>query len=395
MNIPAPYWRLSGFYFFYFASIGAFVPYWSLYLRELGYSATQIGELMSLLMATKVVAPNVWAWVADRHGRRLHIIRLASFAAVAIFSVLLWARGYWALAVTMTGFSFFWHATLPQFEATTMTHLGAVTHRYSHIRLWGSVGFIVAVAGLAPLFDRAGVGLLPAVVLVLLAGIWLNTLFVPEGGEEGLDERHPSLRATLRRPAVLALLAACFFMQASHGPYYTFFSPYLEDYGYPRSLVGQLWALGVIAEVGVFLVVHRWLGRHGPARLLAASMLITALRWVLIGTLAGSLPALLLAQVMHAASYGVYHAAAIELVHRFFPGRLRGRGQALYSSLSFGLGGALGSLYSGYVWDRVGPGWSFLVGAGLALAGFALALILLRRPPGPERGGDLRGPRAA
>ena len=374
-----PYYRLSGFYFFYFASIGAFIPYWSIYLKELSFSPLQIGELMAILMATKIVAPNIWGWIADHTGRRVRIIRIATFVSVVAFSGLLFARGYGWLALLMATFSFFWHAALPQFEATTMAHLGEGTHRYSRIRLWGSIGFILSVSLLAFVFDHYGVRLLPAVMLVLLVGIWLNALFVPGERQPAAHTQHLSLLGTLSRPVVLALLLSCFFLQASHGPYYTFFSIYLEEHGYARSVVGQLWALGVIAEVGVFLLMHRWLPAYGAGQLLFLAIVITAVRWLLIATLVDSLPVLLLAQVMHAASYGLYHASAIHLIHRLFPGRLQGRGQALYSSISFGLGGAAGSLASGYVWEQVGDSWTYILGSLLAAIGAVFAWIVKQK----------------
>ena len=80
------YWRLSGFYLFYFATLGALVPYWSLYLKDLGFNVAEIGELVAILMATKLVAPNVWGWIADHTGRRMAIIRLASFLSLILFA---------------------------------------------------------------------------------------------------------------------------------------------------------------------------------------------------------------------------------------------------------------------------------------------------------------------
>lgn len=378
----APYWRLSSFYLFYFASLGALVPYWGLYLKGEGFSALAIGELMALIMLTKVISPNVWGWIADHTGRRMAIVRLGALCAAISFIGVFFNHAYAGLAVTMLVFSFFWNASLPQFEATTFSHLGAETHRYSSIRLWGSVGFIIAVALLGLLIQWTGAGVLPWVLLMLFAGIWVASLFVPEqpGGQLELDVR--PLRDVLLRPEVAALLAVCFLMQASHGPYYTFYTIYLEEHGYASGLIGMLWALGVLAEVGVFMVMHRWVPRFGVGRLLQASLLLAALRWVLIGTQVAHLPVLVFAQLLHAASFGVYHAAAIQLIHQYFTGRHQGKGQALYSSLSFGAGGALGSYYAGLGWDSLGPAGVFGIAALLNLLAWGLAWRYLpRRAP--------------
>ncbi|MFO7593548.1 MAG: MFS transporter [Pseudomonadota bacterium] len=346
-----PYWRLSGFYLFYFASLGALMPYWSLYLKSLGFSSLQIGQLMAILMATKIISPNIWGWIADHTGKRMAVVRWGSLLAVVSFCGVFLAKDYWPLAAVMLLYSFFWNAVLPQFEATTLSHLGKDSHRYSVIRLWGSVGFILTVVGVGSLLDLFGASLLPVVLLGLFLGIWLSALMAPEHDGHVAAHEHESLGTILRRPEVLALLAACFLVQASHGPYYTFYTIYMEEFGYSRGVIGQFWALGVIAEVVIFLMMSQLVRRFGLSSLMLWASLLTALRWVLIGALPESLPVMLFAQLLHAASFGVFHATAIALFHKFFVGRHQGKGQALYSSLSFGAGGAFGALYSGMAWD--------------------------------------------
>ncbi|NOY62724.1 MAG: MFS transporter [Gammaproteobacteria bacterium] len=368
-----PYWRLSGLYAVYFASIGALIPYWGLYLESSGFSAQQIGALLALLMASKIVSPNIWAWIADHSGRRMPLVRFGSFTAMVVFALGMLGQGFGWMALVMVLFGFFWNATLPQIEATTFNYLGHDTHRYSVVRVWGSIGFVVAVVLLGVALDRYGMALLPPVLVVLMAGIWGASLLVSDKKPSvRAAEGHKTLRSVLKQPAVLGLLFTCFLVQASHGPYYTFFTIYLEDHGYSRSLAGQLWALGVVAEVAVFLVAG-WLITHvGPRKLLLLSLLLTTIRWLLIGLYVDEWFLLLIAQLLHAASFGLYHVAAIYLIHHFFVGRYQGRGQALYSSFSFGAGGALGSLFSGFAWSAMGGG-TFLVGAFLSAAAFGVA----------------------
>ncbi|MBD3669235.1 MAG: MFS transporter [Gammaproteobacteria bacterium] len=365
-----PYWRLSSYYFFYFASLGALLPYWSLYLKSLEFSAQQIGVLMAVVMATKIISPNIWGWIADRSGRRMAIVRMGSLLSILAFAGVFLAQEYLWLMAVMLLFSFFWNATLPQFEVTTFDHLGEAHHRYSSIRLWGSVGFILAVAGLGWLLQELGVGLLPAVLLTLFGLIWGASLLVPEKSAGHLVLDHEPLWQVLKRPEVFSLLAACFLMQAGHGAYYTFYSLYMEDHGYGRALIGQLWALGVVAEVGLFLVMHRLVPRFGLVPLLKLSFLIAALRWGLIAAFPEQLWLMLLTQLMHAATFGIYHAASIALIQKYFPGQHKGKGQALYSSFSFGAGGALGALYSGYAWDQLGGSFSFMMATLLSLIGW-------------------------
>ena len=364
---PLPYWRLSGFYFFYFASLGALVPFWGPYLQSCGFDATRIGELMAVLMATKIVAPNIWGWIADHSGRRIRIVRIASLLSAMVFTGVFYAEGFWAVALVMALFSFFWNASLPQFEAVTINHLGEQTEYYSRVRLWGSIGFIASVAGLGATLDRYGMSLVPQVVLLLYVGIWLVSLSVPERIDGPHAHDQGSLLEVLRQPRIMAFLVTCFLMQAGHGAYYAFYSLYLEKFGYSNSMTGALWALGVVAEVLAFIVMHRLMVRYSARQMLLISLSTAAARWLLIALFPQWLWVLVGAQLLHATTFGTFHAAAIHLVHRYFRGRHQGRGQALYSSVSFGAGGAVGSLASGYIWSGLGPAWTYGVSTLVAL----------------------------
>lgn len=375
-----PYWRLSFFYLFFFASIGAFIPYWTLYLKSLGFNPAEIGELMAITLATKIVAPNLWGWLADHSGRRMLIVRVGTFCAMVAFGGVFIDQHYGWIALVMCVFSFFWNAVLPQFEATTMRHLGAHSHGYSAIRLWGSIGFIAAVMALGSALDQFDTALLPQVIWLMLLAIFLASLWVPEAREPQVAHHQASILSVLRQPPVLALLGVCFLMQLSHGPYYTFFTIYLEDHGYSRSLIGQLWGLGVLAEIVVFLFMARLMPRLGARSLMMWSLALASLRWLLIALFPDQLSIILFAQVLHAASFGVCHAVAIHMIHRLFVGRFQGRGQALYSSLSFGAGGAVGSFGSGYIWSHSGPAMMFMVAAGVSAVAGILAWRYLSEP---------------
>ncbi|MCG6941031.1 MAG: MFS transporter [Thiohalocapsa sp.] len=369
-----PYARLSSYYFFYFGALGALVPYWGPYLLERGFAPAAIGVLMAILMGTKIVAPNVWGVLADRAGARMPSVRLGAFLALVCAVPVFWAGGFWSMALVMAAFSFFWNAPLPLMEAVTFNHLGERVNRYANVRVWGSIGFIVVVLLLGWLQERAGSGVVPAAVLALFGGVWLACLLIPDRGQARADHTHLRLRRLLARPEILAFLAACLLMQASHGAYYAFYSIHLENHGYGDTAVGALWALGVGVEVLVFINMHRLLARFGARRVLLASLALAVLRWLLIGAYVDLVAVQLLAQSLHAATFGSFHASAIHLTHHYFPGRTQARGQALYNSVSFGVGGATGSLIAGSLWSGAGAMVTFAAASGLAGLGFIAAL---------------------
>lgn len=368
-----PYWRLSGFYWFYFASLGALIPYWGLYLSQQGFDAVEIGQLMAVIMATKIVAPYIWGWIADYHGNRLSIIRFGSLLSAVCFAGIFFSIQYGWLFIVLLFFSFFWNAVLPQFEALTFNHLGQQTHRYGWIRAWGSIGFIVSVTSMGFLFAYIDISHLPIIVLVLLSGIWISTLPISDHkGEQPLAE-HTPITHILYDKKVITLLLACLFVQASHGPYYTFYSIYAESHGYSRSYIGILWAIGVLSEVVVFALMPYLMKRFGLRTLLLFSLFSGSVRWLFIAFFIDNIYLTTFTQLFHASTFGLYHAVAIVYIHRYFKAKNQGKGQALYSSVSFGVGGMIGSLYGGYLWDSAGSSMTFIIAAIFSFIAFAIS----------------------
>lgn len=382
MDSALPYWRLSSFYFAYFALLGATAPFLSLYFDYLGFSPARIGELAAIPLLMRCLSPFVWGWLGDVTGRRLAIVRLGAVCTLFSFALILFDKSFMWLAMVMALHAFFWHAILPQFEAITLAHLRDRPTFYSRVRLWGSIGFIVAVVGLGWLFDWLSLNSFPAAMLVIMLAIVVTAWRVPDAEpvHSGDNTVQLGFGKLLLKPGVLAFFFCVVLMQASHGPYYTFLTIHLENLGYARSTIGMIWALGVLAEIGVFMVMARILDRFSLRRVLMVSMLLASLRWLLMGYLAQDLWVLLFAQLLHAASFGCFHSAAVHFVQRSFGIRHLGRGQAAYATVS-GMGGALGALYAGYSWSALGAGPTFLIASiGAALAAFIIARRLKQTP---------------
>ncbi len=353
------------------------MPFWPLYLEDKGFTAESIGYLTGIMMATKIIAPNLWSWLADRTGQRMTIIRAGTLLGLILFlGIFIDAQRFWWLVIIIAAYSFFWNAVLAQFEVATLSHLDGRYQRYSQIRVWGSVGFIAAVTLLGLFFDYFSVTWLPWFIVLLLTGIWLSSLLVEEN-KSSTDNKEPrrSFVEVLRQPHVITFMLVCFLLQVSHGPYYTFFSLFLEDHGYSRTVTGLLWSLGVVAEVIVFIIMHRLLDRFSLRYIMLASLILSVIRWLLIGFYVDNWMILIFAQCLHAATFGSYHAFAVEMVRRMFGGGLEGQGMALYSGLSFGAGGAVGAVLSGWIWES-NPELSYLLAALTCLVAVVISFSI-------------------
>jgi len=374
-----PYWRLSSFYFFYFGLLGCISPYWGLFLDSQGMSVLEIAQLVALFGVTRIFAPMLWGALADRTGKPMWLLRIGSGLCAISFSTIFWAEGFNQLAIIVVLYGFFWAAVLPQFEVITLNYLSGQMGLYARIRLWGSIGFIVMVWGLGFLFDWISVATLPVFMLSLIAAIFLSSFAISEpqiyiNNTDTAGRFRSSISV-----AVVAFFAACFLMQVSHGAYYTFFSLFLEAHAYSKSQIGFLWAVGVIAEVIIFMVMTRLASRFGMRQLLLASLLIAAGRWYLTGHWVDSLLLMFVLQITHAATFGIMHAVSMHYLYEFFKGPHQGKGQSLYSGLAYGAGSAFGAYFAGILWDRFDPVFMFEMSAVAAFLGFLLVWRFIKR----------------
>lgn len=369
--VPLPYARLAALYFGYFVYIGAFAPYFSLYLQSIGQSAFQIGLLLSLMQLMRIGAPHLWASLADRHGWRARLLQATLAGALAVYAGVFVTTSFLGLFLVLAAFAFFSSATMPLLDAITLAGLRDRVERYGGIRLWGSIGFIAAVLGVGWILDRIAIANLLWILVVPLAATLALTLTLRDTPTQG-GRVHESVWPLLRRRDVLVLLAANVLMNVAHGPLYAFFSIYLADAGYGKTAIGALWSLGVLAEIGIFLTAPAWMKRFAAVDILIATFALGAARFALIAWAVDSPAALVVAQVLHAATFGSCHVASVALISQWFPGARQVRGQAVYLSAAFGFGGFVGALASGAAWEAIGPQWTYTAASAAAALGMLL-----------------------
>jgi PPP family 3-phenylpropionic acid transporter len=385
LTIP-PHGRLAVWYFWYFAFIGAFLPYFALYLQSIGLSASRIAVLMSLGQLMRLLAPLLWSWLADSGGRRVRIVVASTAAALASYSVVFLTQEFVGLLIGMAVLHFFWSASLPLVEALTLGHLAANPERYGRIRLWGSIGFILAVLGVGMLLDLAPIQSQLWVAWSLLLGTLASALTLTEVKGHA-DRVAGPIVEVLRQRKVVFLLAAGLLMTAAHGALYVFYSIHLVEQGYGKTLVGLLWTLGVVAEIAVFLLMARISVRVSLRRILLACFALATLRFLMIGWGVAFIGVLVLAQLLHGASFGAHHAATMAALNRWFEPGQQARAQALYGSVAYGAGGLGGALLAGALWEKAGAGITFSTSSLLALLGL---ILVWQGVPGDRAGAAVR-----
>ncbi|MDG4867280.1 MFS transporter [Guyparkeria sp. 1SP6A2] len=367
-------------YFAFFLGLGIYLPYFSPYLIEQGFTPDTVGAMLAMVMAAKLVAPPLLGWLVDHSGRLIVWLIMATVVSAFLAAGLALLAGMdsglidWLVVLLL--FGFFWQPLLSQLDVAALRLTGPEPQRYPALRAWGSIGFIVASVGLGALIDRIGLSFVPWIMALTLVGLAVVLMRVPEPGVPRHDQVFPvSIRARLKEPAMLGFFAGHFLINLSHGVYYAFFSVHLADLGYSATAIGLLWALGVIAEIVLFFLLPGLRNRFAPLGLLLIAISLMALRWLLIGFQAEVFGWLLFAQLLHAASFGMTHAVGIWVIDHQFPGRAHARGQAILSAISYGGGAALGLYLAGLLWGRVGAEIAFaaMTAASLIALGVMLA----------------------
>jgi MFS transporter, PPP family, 3-phenylpropionic acid transporter len=366
------------FFFAYYGYIGVFSPYASLYFADRGLSAAQIGVLMSMMQVMRIFGPNLWGWVADHTRRRVMVLRVTSAASALVFCGMFWGETFVFFFGLMLALNLFTSAQGPLSEALMLSSMrGDLTH-YGRLRLWGSVGFIVTVIAAGQLLDWQGIALMPWIALVLLAMVAGVALNMREEVAIPRTQDTPSVRQLLRQKAVIAFFISTFLMIAAHASLYVYYSLYLSQIGYSKTVIGLMWSLGVVAEILFFYFQAPLFRRFGVATLMLTSLLIGVVRFLMIGFGAESMVMLLTAQILHAATFGVHHSASVATLQRWFAGPLQARGQALFISVSYGLGGSLGGLLLSACWDTFGARIVYMTAALFCLAGWIAAALSYR-----------------
>ena len=377
------HWRLSRFYFFYYFFVGLFTPYWGLYLQDLKFNAIEIGALLSLFHFSRIIAPNFWGWLADHTGQRAKWIRLSSFLGVLGFCGVFWADTFYLMLFTMIAMSIFTSSTIPLAESLTLSHLSASkeNNSYSRIRLWGSVGFITAAFLLGYLIDLFTIKTLVWALLLAQLTIFILTFYIPEKKEPIIYPVKRSILNVIKNREVIAMLLGSGLMVSSHGLLYNFYSIFLTDNNYSSFAIGALWSTGVAFEILIFILMPRILKKINLKKILLTSLALAVLRFFLIGNFVNNIYIIIFAQILHAATFGSFHVASIQIIEYFFNKDHHARGQSIYNSLTYGVGGAIGGLGGGLMINAYGANLTFMLSALLPLLGFIVIYFGLKNYP--------------
>ncbi|MGK3999656.1 MFS transporter [Sorangium sp. So ce1024] len=400
---PSPR-AIALYYFGIFAVLGVYLPLFPSWLAAQGVQGVAMGAIAATLPAMGLIAPPVFGFIADSLGVRVWLIRAACagtlvvFALLALSSALGVALGFGGLFVAALAFAFFRSPMFSMADVVAMETSASSGISYGRLRLWGSLSFaLMAIAGGA-FIDTARPAAFPATMTAALLAAFLVSWALPARGEapfRRLDPqrgpREPSdaasapaprdavkqrARALLQSHDFRLFLAASFLAQSANSSYDLCYTLHLRDVGFPESLVGVAWAVGVAGEIALMAFSGPLLQRFAPPALLAVAFAGAALRWALLSTVRWW-PALLAIQPLHAVSFALMWVASLAYTRDRAPPEILATAQGLFSA-SAGAGSVIGMLAWGELYRRGGGSLTFGVAAITASIAFVLAVTFAR-----------------
>jgi PPP family 3-phenylpropionic acid transporter len=368
---------LARFYFLAYAGVGITLPYLPLHLKALGLSGADIGLLLGLGPLAAMLFPPVWGYLADKTRRAGELLSAATCGSALAWAPLLFATQRISIAPWLALQALFSSPVAMLADSLTLERVRGAGGLYSRVRLWGSVGFIATALGFGLLYD--GERASPPKVIVAALGMgalsFLASLKVRGPAAARPSPRILEVASLLRDGRVRRLLAATTLHWIAFSPYNILFTVHLKDLGLGPTVAGMGLATGVLAEVAVMGAYRNLAARVSAPRILLVSFAASSVRWLLLGLSSSAVPMVLL-QVAHGLSFGAFMVTSVAYLATLVPARLRATGQALYVCTTYGLGGLIGNVVTGHLYDLWPARAIFFAAAAVELLPALLASTL-------------------
>lgn len=369
---------MSRVFFIFFVGYGALLPFLPVYYQQIGLPPGQIALLQSLSPLLVFLSQPIFGPLADRMGNRGRLLAGVLLATGLMGALLMLPRSFAALLPVVALFSFFRSVIVPLSDSIALGEAQRTGRSYSQLRLWGSLGFVVATNLLGFVYARYSIKLAFVVWLASMAlGALIATRLPADGVKRKREPLGPSLKRLVANRELLLFLGVTSLVQMTEAAHATFFSIHLSGLGAAAGLVGLAWGLAALTEVPVWSVLPRFVRRWGALPILTVAATFYGIRWVIYG-LVGSAPFLVGLQLLQGISFALFMPVAVEEVGRLTPPELRTSGQALLGIVSGGVATVIGTMVGGMLVDRAGTALLYTVMGGVAFVG-ALGYVGLLR----------------
>jgi len=360
---------LSLFYGAYFALVGVYVIFMPKVLLEFDYSKSEIGVIYFAAPFMRFLLPFIFKYFGTLNHRVYTLALFATLLSTLIF--LTTVEDFWLYLIGNLFFGASMGISLPFIETIALQKLSKQS--YGRVRLWGSVGFIVIALWLGEVLSspyEALYYLLGSAFLTLLFGLRLLPFVSIDPNPPTQEENQ---RFSLQK--YWAFWSSIFLMQVAFGGFYQFFTIYELDHGVSLQVSSWMWTFGVLCEIAM-LYFQGTLLQKNLLSILQIATLVTALRWLLLYYYANNVIITFASQSLHAIGFALYHTALISYVFSLY--HQKRLAQQFVLGIGFGLGGAMGALLSGKIYENHGSSL-FLVEALITVGAWLMLQLHQQR----------------
>ena len=367
--------KFSLVYFSIFIVIGINAPFFPLWLSSKGFTERYIAIILATSVLTKLLANPFFAGLGDKYGnRKIPMLYLSFISTIILFSLNIFNSLYLIAFMAITSWALF-APLMPLTESLTTTAIKKYNFDYGNTRLWGSVSFIIIAFFGGIIIEKYGLKYVPILMTIGALFLFLSIIIMPTIPSLPARKKF-STYALLKNRNFFPFLLACGAIQSSHGIYYGFSTIYWKSIGLSETVIGALWAEGVVFEIILLAYFYKFKNYTSPKIFIIIAGVMAIMRWTLMAY-ADTILFIALIQILHAFTFGLTHLAAINFISEVMPVRAQAKSQALYSAISMGAFLAVSISVSGDLY-RIFYDKSFLFSSFLAFSGVIISLIFIK-----------------
>jgi PPP family 3-phenylpropionic acid transporter len=367
------------FYFLMFFSFGSLFPLLSVYLKDsVGLSGTEIGFIMSISPIVMIFVQPIWGMVSDYTQKPVPILSI-SLVGTAVFGLLYsFAQSYVLLLMIAALLAVMQSGIVPLSDSITLHYVQKANENYGSIRLWGAIGFAVAVPIAGKLAEWFQLRFIFYTFFFLLLVSSLLALKLPKEQSNTKANIRQGMKELVRIPSFLLFLLTTFLV---FGPIYAnnfYFGVLITDLGGTLAGVGLAFLLAAGSEAPFMKFADSIIRRYGMMNVLLLASILACLRW-LFYFFEPPLSVVYVTTVAQGASVGLFIPAALQYVRDLTPEHVRTTAVSLYATVGNGLGSWFCTFVGGYIFERLSIEHVYLFFAVLTLAGIVIFAWQVRK----------------
>lgn len=370
-------YSMQGFYLFVFFGFGSLFPLLSVYLSEVeklnGY---QIGIILSIGPVIMIFFQPFWGMISDM--KNLHNRLLTLTTVITGFSAIgyLVFESFFSFILIAVFLAIFQSAIIPLSDSISLKYTSKAGVNYGNVRLFGSLGFGIAVFIMGKLSEWNPQVIFYAFFLTLLIAAFLS-LKMPLEAAGKPNHLLSGMKDLIKMKRFLVFLAVTFLIFGPNLANNFYFSLFVEDRGGTYTGIGIAFLIAVLSEIPFMRAAGSWISKLGLLQVALIASLVSLIRWIFYFT-EPSLTLIYFSAVIQGFSLGLFIPAGLQYIREITPAQMTATAVTFYSAVGNGLGNWFFTFIGGIIFEEFNIYFVYLFFAVLTLIGVLLTIWLLQ-----------------